>query len=284
MINTNLKDVIVQIDSNNKKYTKSKTSDYNIYLPKNEFNSIIFYLNTLITDIKNNQNSNYLVSQIEKIIFKLKKYDIPPEIQLYTIPTFETIDLQHSCDNNVDNINTSSIGDKLKELGLDSQIYSSNADIDNQTNDDLYEGELINGKKEGKGKYKYKNGCIYEGFFKNDKKDGNGIFYYPNGDRYKGLFKDGYYQGNGIFFFHNGDRYEGEFNKNKYEGNGKYFYHNGDKFEGLWKDDKKNGKGTYIYLNGDTISGNYKNGKPIGIHFKLNAKGKMTQIKYSDDI
>ena len=71
---------------------------------------------------------------------------------------------------------------------------------------------------------------------------------------------------------------------NKYEGNGKYFYHNGDKFEGLWKDDKKNGKGTYIYLNGDTISGNYKNGKPIGIHFKLNAKGKMTQIKYSDDI
>ena len=263
----------IPIDSNDK--------NYDIYIHKIEFDSIIFSLNTLITDIKNNQQKPYLISQIQQIITKLKNLDNPPAIRLNQLPTFKTVDFRNLNNDQEDNIGTPPIISNLNEMGIDVKIYSSNYISDNQDNNNPYEGDMVNGKKEGKGKYKFKNGCIYEGYFKNDKREGNGIFYYANGDRYKGQFKDDNYQGNGIFYYHNGDRYEGEFNKNKYEGNGKYFYHHGDKFEGLWKNDQKNGKGTYIYLNGDKITGNYQNGKPIGIHTKISSDGKVTQIKCS---
>ena len=291
MKNINLKEVVIQKEESENNYNNDNKTNYNIYISKKDFNNIIFLLNTLITDINNNQKRTYLISQIEKIIFKLKNYDIPPEIQLNTIPTFKTEDLYVNDENNYiqetqdKEPNYNKIEFNLNELGLDTKTYCSNTDNENTSKNSInkYEGQIINGKKEGKGKFIYKNGCIYEGYFKNDKKEGNGIFYYTNGDRYKGLFKDGFYQGNGIFYFNNGDRYEGEFDKNSYSGNGKYHYHNGDVFEGLWKNDKKNGKGIYIYLNGNKIIGNYKDGKPIGTHIKYSNEGKMTQIKYSDE-
>ena len=293
----NLKEVVIQkeLSENNYNYNNDKKSDYNIYISKKELNNIIFLLNTIITDINNNQKKTYLTSQIEKIIFKLKNFDIPPEIQLNTIPTFKTEKLLEDNELNSNQEiqekepNYNKMEFDLKELGIDTKTYCSDFVQENTnkntkySNNNQFEGQIINGKKEGKGKFIYKNGCIYEGYFKNDKKEGNGIFYYANGDRYKGLFKDGFYQGNGIFYFNNGDRYEGEFDKNSYSGNGKYYYHNGDKFEGLWKNDKKNGKGAYIYLNGNRIIGNYKDGKPIGTHIKYSNEGKLTQIKYSDE-
>ena len=143
-----------------------------------------------------------------------------------------------------------------------------------------YEGNLINGKKEGKGTYYYINGCKYEGYFKNDKKEGKGIFYYTNGDRYEGNFEEGNYEGKGIFYFSNGDRYEGNFEKNKYSGKGIYYYHNGDYFDGYWMDDKKCGEGIYHYKNGDKIIGKYYNGKPYGLHVKHFSNGKKLEINY----
>ena len=285
MKNINLKEVVIQEDSN--KNNLNEKDNYDIYLTKKDLNSIIFSLNALIVDIQNNQDQSYLKTEIEKIIFKLKIFDIPPELQLKNMPTFLSIKKEGSNtqeEDNKDKLINALLKLNLKNIEVDTKTYYSNDDSESQNIElDKYEGDLVNGKKEGKGKYKYKNGCIYEGFFKNNKKDGKGIFYYTNGDRYKGQFEKGFYQGNGIFYFHNGDRYEGEFVKNKYSGLGKYFYHNGDIFEGLWENDKKNGKGTYIYLNGDKISGNYLNGKPIGIHVKFYDEGKQTQIRFSDD-
>ena len=86
----NLKELVIQKELNEKNNNNDKKSDYNIYISKKELNNIIFLLNTIITDINNNQKKAYLTSQIEKIIFKLKNFDIPPEIQLNTIPTFKT--------------------------------------------------------------------------------------------------------------------------------------------------------------------------------------------------
>ena len=285
MKNIDLKEVVILEDST--KNNLNAKDNYDIYLTKSELNSIIFSLNALIVDIQNNKEQSYLKSQIEKIIFKLKNFDIPPEIQLRNIPTVLTIKKEgknaQEEDNN-DKFTNELLKLNLEGFNIDTKTYISNDDSESQNIElDKYEGEIIDGKKEGKGKFTYKNGCVYEGFFKNNKKEGKGIFYYTNGDRYKGQFEKGFYQGDGIFYFHNGDRYEGKFDKNKYSGFGKYFYHNGDTFEGHWENDKKNGKGTYIYLNGNKISGNYKDGKPIGVHVKFYNEGKKTQIRYSDD-
>ena len=41
----------------------------------------------------------------------------------------------------------------------------------------LYEGEMLNNKKEGNGRLVFKNGSYYVGQFKNNKFNGKGAFY-----------------------------------------------------------------------------------------------------------
>ena len=53
-----------------------------------------------------------------------------------------------------------------------------------------YEGESLNGKRHGKGKFYYPNGDIYEGEYKDDKKNGQGVFTWSNGNKYDGEWKD----------------------------------------------------------------------------------------------
>ena len=257
-----------------------KNNNYDIKIKKTELNDLLFALNIIISDIKTNQNKQYIINEIDKIITKLKNADSPPKKELDRVPTFTTVDLK---DLEYDKKSSySPLKPGLSGSQIDNNTYCTTIVPGNENNNlERYEGPMVNGKKEGKGIYIYQNGCKYEGSFRNDKKEGNGIFYYSNGDRYKGNFLDGYYQGNGTFYFNNGDRYEGEFNKNKYSGKGKYFYHNGDKFEGHWLNDKKDGQGIYIYLNGDKIAGYYKEGKPLGTHIKYCKDGGVFQINYS---
>ena len=247
---------------------------------KPEEKNILNTLNTRAKKIpkdKNNQNKIYITNEIENIITKLQKADTPPKKDFTTVPTFSTVDLKE-LNNSNDNKSYSPLIPGLSGSQIDNKTYCTDF-TSNQK--EKYEGQTINGKKEGKGIYIYQNGCKYEGYFKNDKKEGNGIFYYANGDRYKGNFHEGNFHGNGVFYFNNGDRYEGEFNKNKYSGKGKYFYHNGDRFEGQWLNDKKHGQGIYIYLNGDKITGNYLDGKPLGTHIRYSRDGRVSQINYS---
>jgi len=43
---------------------------------------------------------------------------------------------------------------------------------------------------------------------------------------------------------------------------------------------KKKGKGIYYYYNGDREMGDYLNDKEIGIHVKLDIKGKISKLNY----
>lgn len=90
---------------------------------------------------------------------------------------------------------------KGKANGSKFKVYYSNYD----TIDDLkktsnenygtlkYEGEMDDGKMDGKGKLFYPNGQLaYNGKFKDDKYHGDGILYNKDGSvKYKGEFKDG---------------------------------------------------------------------------------------------
>ena len=74
-----------------------------------------------------------------------------------------------------------------------------------------YKGDYLNGKREGKGIYKYNNGDIYEGEYKNDNMEGKGIMYYKSGDRYEGEWKNDKREGKGIYYYKNGDREMGDY-------------------------------------------------------------------------
>ena len=110
-----------------------------------------------------------------------------------------------------------------------------------------YQGEMVNGVREGKGTYTFKDGDKYDGDWVRGKKEGQGTYYFSNGAKYEGNWVQSKMEGKGIFYYKNGDKYDGEWKDNKREGNGIYYYSNGSKYEGEWKNDKKEGNGSFTY-------------------------------------
>ena len=81
-----------------------------------------------------------------------------------------------------------------------------------------YEGEMLNGKKSGKGIATYTNGQRYEGDFVDGEISGKGIYNYGNGARYEGDFVDNKHDGYGTFYYNNGTVQRGRWFKNTYLG------------------------------------------------------------------
>ena len=146
----------------------------------------------------------------------------------------------------VDNLNNN-INQPFSDLGINNNNPFNNNNIQKKTYfNGTYEGQLINGKREGKGVFYFSNGNKYEGDWKNDKKEGKGMAYFISGNRYEGDFKNDIKEGRGIFYYNNGDRYEGDFKNNQREGKGIFYLNNGDRYEGDFKNDKFEGKGKCI--------------------------------------
>ena len=128
--------------------------------------------------------------------------------------------------------------------------------------DSIYEGEFVNGKKNGTGKIQFVNGTIYQGTFQNDKYEGNGKLTLPNGCIYEGEFHDNYFNGKGKFIYSNGKIYEGDFRNGNKCGFGKLSWNDNKYYEGYWVNNKPHGEGTY-YLNGKVLKGVFRYGKII---------------------
>ena len=80
-------------------------------------------------------------------------------------------------------------------------MYYSNGNI-------KYEGDWINHKREGNGKYIYKNGNYYIGGFKDGQRHGKGIIYDKNGNiKYDGEFINNTFVGERIIEYN--ESYEG---------------------------------------------------------------------------
>jgi MORN repeat len=77
----------------------------------------------------------------------------------------------------------------------------------------------------------------------NFKYEGKGTLFFDKNQIYQGDFKDGFRNGDGRLFKNNKKEYEGQFVNNSFQGKGRYFYDNEDVFYGEWKDNKRNGIG-----------------------------------------
>lgn len=78
-------------------------------------------------------------------------------------------------------------------------------------NGDRYEGNWKDGQLNGFGKCIKANNSVYEGEYLNGEKDGNGIITWANGNKYEGGWKDGNKHGFGKDIFINGKKWEGEY-------------------------------------------------------------------------
>ena len=129
-----------------------------------------------------------------------------------------------------------------------------------------YEGEFVNDKYDGKGKYIWKNEEYYIGEWSKGERNGKGTDYYKdNKIRYEGDFLNGKYHGNGKYTLENDEYYIGQFSNGERNGKGQLFYKNGKiKYEGEFLNDNLEGEGKYYYKNDEYYVGHWKGGKKDG--------------------
>ncbi|XP_037087699.1 radial spoke head 1 homolog [Pollicipes pollicipes] len=116
-------------------------------------------------------------------------------------------------------------------------------------NGDIYRGYYNEGKRHGRGHYRFKkNGSRYTGEWQDGKKHGRGVFVYPDGTRYEGNWEDDMKSGQGTYYFANGNKYVGEWREDMRQGMGICFCPASNcKYVGEWENDRRNGKGTLVH-------------------------------------
>jgi len=140
-------------------------------------------------------------------------------------------------------------------------------------NGDRYEGDWVDGVRQGKGKYVSKSsGGVYDGEYRNDKKDGSGKYVWSNGDWYEGEWKQGLRHGQGVYVWKDkNEKYDGEWKDGIKEGSGKFIYANGDIFTGPYVSGNRHGSGQLVKSDGEERSENYKEGKLVNFTVTKNA-------------
>jgi len=119
-------------------------------------------------------------------------------------------------------------------------------------NGDRFEGEMLNGIREGYGSYFYHVGDKYVGYWHNNKKHGTGALIYKEGNLYVGLWRCGEKDGMGSIYLKTGEKYVGEFKNGKKHGRGYLYSYDGTKYVGFFHENKKHGRGL-IYSKNDKM-------------------------------
>ena len=122
-----------------------------------------------------------------------------------------------------------------------------------------YVGEVVDGKRFGKGKQTFSDGNIYDGYWVDDKMEGKGTLTFRNGDEYIGDFKKGKMDGLGTIIYNererwalrSGDVYIGEFKDGKYNGQGIYKYNDGREYVGEFFNNMRHGQGKQTSMSPD---------------------------------
>ena len=105
-----------------------------------------------------------------------------------------------------------------------------------------YAGQMVGGKRYGRGRVAYPNGDVYDGGWEQDKKHGQGRYTWADGSVYEGGYEMGLRHGVGKMQDPSGSSYEGEFQHDVKAGRGLFLEFRDGKlakrWRGVWEDDK----------------------------------------------
>lgn len=129
-----------------------------------------------------------------------------------------------------------------------------------KSDDYIYSGEFLKGKKHGKGKVEWNDKTSYEGDFIMGRIEGQGTHYWAD-SQYTGSWKVNKMHGLGVYTWTDGRKYEGSMVMGQKEGYG--VFSDGKKvYSGYWKAGKEDGNGK-IEQNGEVFEGVWANGKLV---------------------
>ena len=139
-----------------------------------------------------------------------------------------------------------------------------------------YEGDVRDGKLNGRGVFTYPNGSCYTGEFRDNLRSGRGTMAFLNGNSYDGQWRDNERNGSGVYtWVTTGTRYDGEWRASKRHGRGITTYPTA-RYEGEYRDDLPNGNGV-LTDGGDVYSGSWSNGC-----FQQGARKIALDVQYKD--
>lgn len=175
----------------------------------------------------------------------------------------------------------------------------------------FFDGKIVNGKKEGKGKFidkdnniyegiwnkgvlttnfgkiKYHNGMIYHGRIYNYQPDKKGIMQYNDGSLICGIFKEGLLNGKAVYYDKNMKIiYSGNWKNNIYNGNGKLYYEKLNEvfYHGFFKNGEFSGFGKIYHKNSKlAYKGYFEKGKFDGKGQLFDLKGNLVLDGYWDN-
>ena len=109
----------------------------------------------------------------------------------------------------------------------------------------VYDGEMVEGIIEGKGRMSWTNGDRYEGNFLNGLFHGQGKFEWKQGGSYEGEYQLGEMHGLGTLHYANESKYIGEFINSEFNGTGAYTTVDKRIYSGSFLDGEFTGQGEY---------------------------------------
>jgi len=130
-----------------------------------------------------------------------------------------------------------------------------------------YDGDFIEGKFEGQGKYTFASGASFEGTLEAGQFHGKGSYITPRGDTYTGYFAHNKIEGFGeckLISHPQINSYSGTWINNKPHGNGTMAISSETVYEGEFENGYFHGQGSIRYANGDAYDGIYQRGVPQG--------------------
>jgi hypothetical protein len=130
-----------------------------------------------------------------------------------------------------------------------------------------YNGDIVNGLRQGFGTLTRPDGYSYRGIWANDKRHGEGHETLPDGSNYDGDWYNDEKSGWGVSTYLDGTEHKGDWKGGVKNGWGRIVYgEDNDKlkgriYSGQWRMDGDNlqGKGEILYPNGDTYTGEWVN-------------------------
>lgn len=131
----------------------------------------------------------------------------------------------------------------------------------------IYEGEMDNGVRDGRGVCLYNNNTLYEGQWKKNKEHGQGRLMTADRKRiiYEGAWEKGKMHGQGAYFYpKGGGKYVGGFRQNLRNGHGVYSLPDGSIYDGEFRDNNMNGFGIFRWPDGSIYEGSWRDGKRHG--------------------
>lgn len=145
----------------------------------------------------------------------------------------------------------------------------------------VYEGDIDEKGRNGKGKLTFPNGSYYIGDWKNDLPDGQGWESYEDGSYYEGGFKAGRRDGFGTMNSTDGGSYRGEWKAGACNGQGVQKYPEGSAYDGPFKNGMRHGTGLIRWENGIVKRVVFEEDVPVSISEVLTVTTEMVKAYYA---